>query len=128
MTTEHLIQVDEESLRQNEGQEAFNRLVGDLNRGFHAQAVLSLSQVRRDKAELEAAPLITTEGNLRPKAVISGPDYHYWGQRLGYDCWNDPQFVREYLRDNPDSRVNPKMANASIVNPWGQPALQAGLN
>lgn len=32
--------------------------------------------------------------------------YHYWGKRLGYECWRDEQFVREYQRDNPYSRVH----------------------
>lgn len=125
---EHLIEVDADTLREIEGRQAFESLVADMNRGFMAQVVLSQAQVRAEKAALEAAPLITNEGNLRPKAVINGPDYHYWGQRLGYECWNNEEFVREYLRDNPDSRVNAKMARATILNPWGQPALTPGLN
>jgi hypothetical protein len=39
------------------------------------------------------------------KMQIHPFSYHYWGQRLGYQCWEDPQFVREYLRDNPEARV-----------------------
>ena len=31
--------------------------------------------------------------------------YHYWGQRLGYECFEDPQFVRELIRDNPEIRI-----------------------
>ena len=31
--------------------------------------------------------------------------YHYWGQRLGYECWEDEQFVREFLRDNEECRI-----------------------
>ncbi len=128
MTREHLIEVDEETLKEIEGRQAFEALLADMNRGFMAQVVLAQAQVRAEKHAIESAPLVTNEGNLRPKAVINGPDYHYWGQREGYDCWSDPEFVREYLRDNPDSRVNAKMARASIVNPWGQPALTPGLN
>ena len=37
--------------------------------------------------------------------MIDPISYHYWGQRLGYECWEDAQFRREYLRDNPASRV-----------------------
>jgi len=39
------------------------------------------------------------------RAMIDPASYHYWGQRLGYDCWDDEQFMREYLRDNPLARV-----------------------
>lgn len=128
MTREHLIEVDEDTLKEIEGRQGYEALMADLNRGFMAQVILAQTQVRKRKAELEAAPLVTSEGNWRPKAVINGPDYHYWGQRLGYECWDDPEFVREYLRDNPDSRVNAPMANTRILNPWGRPALQGGLN
>lgn len=31
--------------------------------------------------------------------------YHYWGQRLGYECWSDAQFVRQFLMKNPECRV-----------------------
>jgi hypothetical protein len=31
--------------------------------------------------------------------------FHYWGQRLGYECWDNKEFVREFLRDNPECRV-----------------------
>jgi hypothetical protein len=31
--------------------------------------------------------------------------YHYWGRRLGYECWDDPQFLREYKRDNEAVRI-----------------------
>ncbi len=31
--------------------------------------------------------------------------FHYWGTRLGYECWKDKGFVAEFLRDNPECRV-----------------------
>ena len=41
------------------------------------------------------------------RARLEIPDfaYHYWGQRLGYKCWKDKQFLREFERDNPACRV-----------------------
>jgi hypothetical protein len=36
---------------------------------------------------------------------LNAESFHYWGQRLGYQCWDDKQFCREYLRDNPYARV-----------------------
>ena len=39
------------------------------------------------------------------RARIESTSYHYWGKRLGYSCWNDRKFMKEYLRDNPESRV-----------------------
>lgn len=31
--------------------------------------------------------------------------YHHWGQKIGYDCWKDNQFLKEVERDNPEVRV-----------------------
>jgi hypothetical protein len=28
-----------------------------------------------------------------------------WGIRLGYECWEDKQFLKEFLRDNPEVAV-----------------------
>ena len=127
MTREHLIEIDEETLKEIEGRQAYENLLGDLNRGFMAQVVLAQAGVRAEKAALESAPIVDTDGNYRPVAVLNGPDFHYWGQRLGYECWDDPEFLREYLRDNPDSRVNAPLAKTTILNPWGKPAA-IGLN
>lgn len=41
--------------------------------------------------------------------------YHYWGQRLGYECWSDATFVREFKRDNPEVRVRSRVENPTIV-------------
>lgn len=41
----------------------------------------------------------------RVRMVVSADAFHYWGRRLGYDCWKDKQFLREFERDNPNVRV-----------------------
>lgn len=41
--------------------------------------------------------------------------YHYWGNRLGYQCWEDPGFVREYLRDNPEARVKSVAETPTVI-------------
>lgn len=58
--------------------------------------------------------------------------YHYWGQRLGYDCWEDPQFVREMIRDNPEIRIKNHgktgaVTGAMINNKAADRRLVAGL-
>ena len=55
------------------------------------------------------------EGGGYVEYMIHPVSYHYWGRRLCYECWDDKQFVREYLRDNPTSRI--KSVSASpIIN------------
>jgi hypothetical protein len=40
--------------------------------------------------------------------------FHYWGQRLGYECWEDEQFLREYERDNPQVKVKSTGTKLSV--------------
>lgn len=54
-------------------------------------------------------------GDAHVGHMVHPVSYHYWGQRLGYECWDDPQFVREYLRDNPAARVKTTTDRTSIL-------------
>lgn len=47
---------------------------------------------------------------------IQADSFHYWGQRLGYQCWDDPQFVKEYLRDNEYARVKSRPRTVTVTN------------
>ena len=58
-----------------------------------------------DAVAREARKESRTSGIGQHRARIEATSYHYWGKRLGYDCWNDRKFLKEYLRDNPESRV-----------------------
>lgn len=35
-------------------------------------------------------------GNQRVR--VTSEVYHYWGQRLGYECWTEREFVDGYMR------------------------------
>lgn len=122
---EHVFELDEDSLRARRSAEGFQQLIDDLSKGFRAQQVVSEAAMRRERQELESVPLIGNQMNAHPTAVVPIAAFHYWGQRLGYACWDDPEFLREFKRDNPDCVPKPKMANASIVNPFGQPLWEA---
>lgn len=41
----------------------------------------------------------------RMRLSIEPTAFHYWGRRLGYECWRDKQFLNEFERDNPAARV-----------------------
>jgi len=44
------------------------------------------------------------------------PDaFHYWGQRLGYKCWEDKSFLKEFLRDNQELAVR-NYVKKTVVN------------
>jgi hypothetical protein len=84
------------------------------------QILAELDYRRRKKQELALKRMATAQRVAGERRMMRGErgvatgytemmidpiSYHYWGQRLGYECWEDKQFRREYLRDNPASRV-----------------------
>lgn len=92
-----------------------------------AQAVLQelnkreRQKMQRDVKACESWSTHGTEASTmrhgEKKFTIPATSYHYWGKRLGYECWSDAQFVNEFLRDNPQCRVKAKSSKASIIVP-----------
>ena len=102
------------------------------------ECIAAYKALARKKAELEFAR-IANEGGER--FFISAPSgwggetqiqvhpesFHYWGQRLGYQCWSDPQFTHEYLRDNQYARVKNRARETTLlVNGTG--GITAGVS
>lgn len=71
---------------------------------FHQQeaAFTEAKDIARDNNGKSFARI---DGMGEMTASIPQAAYHYWGNRLGYECWADKQFKKEYLRDNPEARV-----------------------
>lgn len=78
-------------------------VVAELTKGHNFNLVQAQDRqnkvARLNQVEHGATPL----GEMRMR--IDADAYHYWGQRLGYECWKDPQFLHEYQRDNPAVKV-----------------------
>lgn len=99
--------------------------------GITLEDVVAELDFRRNRAEqkmhVEMAAAARAGGERRTfKVADAGGEvqfmvhplsYHYWGARLGYKCWQDAQFVREYLRDNPAARVRSRSANLTMLRP-----------
>ena len=79
----------------------------ELIAGRHARRVADMEDAyrRQHLIAYQAGEHRSIDGLGQVKAAIDLRAFHYWGQRLGYQCWNDKQFVREFLRDNPAARV-----------------------
>jgi hypothetical protein len=77
--------------------------LGRLAREVHTlrQAPKVQAQIAKENAGEHRA--MNGLGRLR---MVVGPDaFHYWGRRLGYECWRDKAFLNEFERDNPAVRV-----------------------
>ena len=75
-------------------------------------------RLAREVATLRGAPAVqaqiaaehnqqhrSVDGLGRLRMVVSPDAFHYWGRRLGYECWRDKAFLNEFERDNPAVRV-----------------------
>lgn len=74
--------------------------------------------IQRNKAR-------SLEGLGRHRLEVDDYSRHYWGQREGYDCWFDKQFLREFERDNEAARVRCGGTRTQVG--WTPPAQPRGL-
>jgi len=75
---------------------------------------------QRKLAQAEQVVSNGTRKNLsfgRLRMRIAPEAYHYWGKRLGYECWDDQQFLREFERDNESVRINSRSEKVSVLAP-----------
>ena len=83
-------------------------LIGDLDtelrRGWQ-QARIRAEIEKKNTAVMNAVAHKSLDGVGSLRMRVPGDAYHYWGQRLGYECWSDPQFLKEFERDNPEVKV-----------------------
>jgi hypothetical protein len=92
-------------------------MIESIDSSLHGQLEKELRtgwQRNRIEAAVEARKF-TKENAKRHKSIeglgqlvarIPRTAYHFWGQKLGYECWNDKAFMDEFLRDNPELKVN----------------------
>lgn len=95
----------------------YDQVLGELNYRIQANADRCRKEsIAAARAGGERKFLRSAEGDGEVDMMIHPVSYHYWGQRLGYECWDDPQFRREYKRDNEVARVKSRSDRLTIVN------------
>lgn len=86
-------------------------VVNELLKGRHAKDTLTLLKAPETQLRLARENNVehrSIDGLGAPRLSITPEAYHYWGQRLGYACWSDKQFLNEFERDNPACRIKAK--------------------
>ncbi len=83
-------------------------LVKQLNEFFTNQHLAE--RVAAESRQREAAHELqdnrkSVDGLGRPRLEVDDYAFHFWGQKLGYQCWKDKTFLREFERDNAHARV-----------------------
>lgn len=82
-----------------------NQVIEELCNGINKDWVQAGIQQRKIAAQSGEVDRKSIDGIGRLRMRIDPTLYHYWGHKLGYDCWKDSQFLREVERDNPEVRV-----------------------
>jgi len=105
----------------------WDELYNELTLGHQAKEVLTAFYRKElSQAEIEQKEIAREHQNRvfmrhgQKTAAIHPKFYHYWGQRLGYECWDDKQFFKEFLRDNEDCRVKSRSMKTQVG--WGAAA------
>ena len=79
-------------------------VLDELKKGYQKELVQAeIHQKRIAKQSEQVHRSIDGVGQLRMR--VDPTLYHHWGQKIGYECWRDKQFLREVERDNPEVRV-----------------------
>jgi hypothetical protein len=105
-----------ESLTQVIPEHLHAEVAQELARGWR------LEEVRAKHAAAQSAKLNRSlehrevKGLGRLVARIPAQSFAYWNNRKGMQgCWNDKQFFKEFLRDNPECAVTNQHKN-TVVN------------
>ncbi len=86
----------------------------ELRFGWNQQEIKAKSDAKQTAiyGHSNAAKAIEGVGQLKARIPVSA--FHYWGHRLGYECWEDKQFVNEFIRDNPEVAVRNRMKRTMV--------------
>ena len=76
-----------------------------LINGWRREQVLAMAEAKQTAAYGHANAAHSVDGLGQMVARIPPSSFHYWGKRLGYECWEDDQFLKEFMRDNPEVAV-----------------------
>lgn len=90
----------------------------ELIQGEHVRRVADLEEAHKRQAQIarQAGEHRSMDGLGRVRMMLDPAVFHYWGDRIGYACWRDPGFLREFERDNEAVRV--KCGGTKIMLGW----------
>jgi hypothetical protein len=91
-----------------------NEVERELRLGFHANRVKASADAQQIAVFHNAHEAKAIEGVGQKLGSIPADAYHYWGQRLGYECWDDKQFMTEFFQQNPETAVRNRVKRTTV--------------
>lgn len=86
----------------------------ELLTGWRMQEAAAYTQAKSMAAFRHSNAAQSLEGVGELKAQIPLSAFHYWGQRLGYECWNDKEFMDDYIKHNPEVAVTNRVKRTTV--------------
>ena len=119
---------DENSFRSSvEDDEYFDAVARDIYTGYARDVIESEQRAIRQATHTAKLEHACREGwNEAPEFIeTSLESFWYWVAKEGRECWDDNQFRKEYLRDNPWARRKNTTGRTLITagTPWAPGAL-----
>ena len=97
------------------------RVAEDVYTGYQRKIEQSRINFQRQAAVMHRLEYLARDGWCEEDFLdVPTTSWFYWSQRLGPQCWDDPQFRAEYARDNPASVRKVKTGNAVFTCNWGE--------
>jgi len=80
-------------------------MLKEFKTGWNFQKVMAEAQTQSvGKVNQIRAKSIDGIGQLQMR--VNADSFHFWGQKLGYDCWKDKAFRKRYMEKNDYCKVN----------------------
>lgn len=94
------------------------QVMNELSRGWKVREVMAAKEAQQIAQQREAeGPSLMVDGIGQHTMSVPEDAFHYWGHKLGYGCWRNKKFRREYVRDNPEVRVKSVARTTTIIRP-----------
>ena len=88
------------------------QLCADIQVGWNAQEWLVKARQARVAKATQMLEKAHIDGVGQCHMRIDPYIYHSYGKKYGYAIWNQPDFIKDFKRDNPEVRVTkPKKQN-----------------
>lgn len=95
-------------------QDSVKEVLGTIARKKINRMNQEMAQMAKDGGERFLIQFSDGNGG-EVKMQVHPFSYHYWGNREGYQCWEDNDFKRRYLRDVPEARVKSRAVNPTVI-------------
>lgn len=90
-------------------------VLAEFQRGWQREHVMAAARQTRIAEATQRIERAAVDGIGEMTMRVDPHAYHYWGQRLGYECWKDKAFRDEFKRDNPEVRVKTRPRATTII-------------